>query len=146
MRLELTGRHLEITPTLRRLVDTRLEKLERLLNDRALSAQVVLTREKNRLKAEITLHARGEKFLHGVSTSNSCAISLSQAAAKISQQARKIKGKWEERKRRGLGRTPAADAAREPEPQAARRRDRMPKVFHSTRQAVRPMSVPDAVR
>lgn len=151
MRLELTGRHIDITPTLRRLVDTRLEKLERLLNNSAVSAQVVLTREKNRLQADITLHARGERFLHGVGTANAWATALSQAAAKISQQARKVKGKWEERKRRGLMPTPAADAARGAAPPAeqagtARRRDRMPKVFHSTRQAVRPMSVADAVR
>ena len=30
MRLELTGRHVAITPTLRRLVDTKLAKLERM--------------------------------------------------------------------------------------------------------------------
>ena len=30
MRLSLTGRHLDITPALRRLVTTRLEKLERI--------------------------------------------------------------------------------------------------------------------
>ena len=45
MRLELTGRHVDITPALRRLVDTKLGKLERLLNDRAVSAQAVLTLE-----------------------------------------------------------------------------------------------------
>mgnify|MGYP003694102225 CR=1 FL=1 len=33
MRLELTGRHVDITPALRRLVDTKLGKLERVLND-----------------------------------------------------------------------------------------------------------------
>ena len=70
MRLELTGRHVDIT-ALRRLVDTKLAKLERLLNDSAVSAQAVLTREKNRHRADITLHARGEKFLHGVGESGS---------------------------------------------------------------------------
>jgi ribosomal subunit interface protein len=48
MRLELTGRHVEITPALRRLVEGKLEKLERLLNHRAVSAHAVLTREKHR--------------------------------------------------------------------------------------------------
>jgi len=66
MRLELTGRHVDITPALRRLLDTKLSKLERLLNDSAVSAQAVLTREKHRHRADITLHARGETFLHGV--------------------------------------------------------------------------------
>ena len=45
MRLELTGRHVDITPSLRRLVDKKLARLERMLNDSALSAQVVLTGE-----------------------------------------------------------------------------------------------------
>ena len=71
MRLELTGRHVEITPTLRRLVEGKLGKLERMLNDSAVSAQAVLTREKHRHRAEITLHARGEKFLHGVGNTGS---------------------------------------------------------------------------
>ena len=55
MRLELTGRHLDITPALRRLVDAKLGKLERVLNDSAVSAQVVLAREKHRHLTEITL-------------------------------------------------------------------------------------------
>src|ERR1044071_9634894 len=99
MRLELTGRHIEITPTLRLLVDAKLAKLERLLNDSAVSAQAVLTREKYRVRTEITLHARGEKFLHGVGHSAAWEGSLTQAVDKITQQAQKVKGKWQERKR-----------------------------------------------
>src|SRR5881397_1315358 len=101
MRLELTGRHVDITPTLRRLVDTKLAKLERLLNDSAVSAQAVLTREKHRHRADITLHARGEKFLHGVGDATSWEASLTQAFGKIAQQAQRVKGKWQQRKRRG---------------------------------------------
>src|SRR5947209_11306822 len=101
MRLELTGRHVDITPTLRRLVDTKLAKLERMLNDSAVSAQAVLTREKYRHRVEITLHARGEKFLHGLGNSAAWETSVSQAVEKITQQAQKVKGKWQERKRRG---------------------------------------------
>src|SRR5213594_2821090 len=99
MRLELTGRHVEITPALRRLVDTKLGKLERVLNHRAVSAQAVLTLEKRRHRADITLHARGEKFLHGVGDSGSWESSLTVAIAKIGQQAQKLKGKWQARKR-----------------------------------------------
>src|SRR5918911_1909271 len=100
MRLELTGRHVDITPSLRRLLEGKLAKLERLLNDSAVSAQVVLTREKYRHRAEITLHARGEKFLHGVGSTGSWEASVADAIEKICQQALKVKGKWQERKRR----------------------------------------------
>src|SRR5438270_13758577 len=105
MRLELTGRHIEITPVLRRLVDTKLRKLERLLNDSAVSAQAVLTRQKHRLLAEITLHARGEKFLHGVGDSATWETSIGNAIDKLAQQAHKVKGKWQARKRGRRGGT-----------------------------------------
>jgi putative sigma-54 modulation protein len=101
MRVVLTGRHIEITPALRRLVERKLSKLDRLLTDRALSAQVVLTKERYRYRSDITLHARGEKFLHGVGAKATWAPSVSDAVAKIAQQAQKVKGKWQERKRQG---------------------------------------------
>ncbi len=152
MRLELTGRHVEITPTLRRLVDTKLARLERLLNHRALSAQAVLTREKHRHRADITLHARGEKFLHGVGDSGSWETSLALAIDKIAQQASKVKGKWQERKRRGvraalaIPQPEAASVAPAPARRPERVRPRMPRIFRASRQAIKPMSVADAAR
>src|SRR5687767_15711394 len=101
MRVELTGRHIDITPAHRRLVDRKLARLGRILNDSALSAQVVLSREKNSRRADVMLHARGEKFLHGVGASGDWATSMALAIDKIVQQAQKVKGKWQERKRRG---------------------------------------------
>jgi ribosome hibernation promoting factor len=165
MRLELTGRHVDITPALRRLLDTKLSKLERLLNDSAVSAQAVLTLEKHRHRADMTLHARGEKFLHGVGNAATWESSLTEATGKIAQQAKKVKGKWQERKRRGsrrgavpmepleplaetTARTPRRPAGRG-EPGAARAprvRARMPPILHASRQTVKAMSVADATR
>ena len=121
MRLELTGRHVDITPTLRRLVTRKLGKLERMLNDNAVSAQAVLTREKNRLCTEITLHARGEKFLHGVGDARTWSGSLTGAVDKIAQQAHTVKGKWQARKRRGVRRTQAGAARQRPQVPLAKR-------------------------
>ncbi len=155
MRFELTGRHLEVTPALRRLVNTKLVRLERLLNDSALSARAVLTREKYRLQAEITLHARGEKFLHGVGSSAAWGTSVDQAIDKIAQQAQRVKGKWQGRKRQGRrAAAPAvvapADAARERAPLGGPResteRTRMPRILRSSRLAVKSMSLADAAR
>ncbi len=152
MRLELTGRHVEITPVLRRLVDTKLAKLGRLLNDSAVSAQAVLTREKHRHCAEITLHARGEKFLHGVGTASSWEAAVGDTIDKLVQQAQKVKGKWKARKRRGA--RGASVAAETPEASAvspAGRRDdgvrpRMPRILRTFRQSVKAMSIADAAR
>jgi putative sigma-54 modulation protein len=140
MRLELTGRHVEITPALRRLVDRKLARLERMMNDSAVSAQVVLTSEKRGRRADITLHARGEKFLHGVGDATAWESSLSQALDKIVQQARKVKSKWQEPKRRS-----AKGVARPAAPRAPGR-VRMPRILRASRQALKAMSVGEAAR
>ena len=154
MRVELTGRHTDINPALRRFVDSKLARLERMLNDAAVSAQVVLTAEKHRRRADVTLHTRGEKFLHGAGLAQTWPVALSQAIDRIVQQGKKVKGKWHERKRRGGKAVPAAGAAeaREAGPSApvrtARvpRTPRMPQIFRATRQAVASMSIADAAR
>ena len=158
MRFELTGRHIDITPALRRLVDTKLAKLERLLNDSAVSARAVLTRDKYRLKAVIALHARGEKFLHGAGSSAAWETSVDQAIDKIVQQAQRVKGKWQERKRHGPRRVPPAepidtsaiaeppDRRRAPRPASPEVRPRMPRILKSSRQVIKSMSVAEATR
>ena len=147
MRLELTGRHVDITPALRRLLLTKLSKLERVLNHRALSAQVVLTREKHRHRADITLHARGEKFLHGVGDATNWETSITQAIGKLTQQAQRVKGKWERRKRDGdIKGMPPAEAAATAKAPRRRERARMPRIVRASRQPLKPMSVADAAR
>jgi putative sigma-54 modulation protein len=150
MRLELTGRHVDITAPIRRLVERKLARLERMLNDSAVSAQVVLTGEKRLRRADITLHARGEKFLHGVGSSPAWETSVSQAMDKIAQQARKVKSKWQEPKRRTVKGTPIigehreATAVRAVGPRVAR--PRMPRILKASRQPLKAMSVGDAAR
>jgi putative sigma-54 modulation protein len=145
MRLELTGRHLAITPALRALVEERLEYTLRRLNDHAVSAHVVLTRERARIRAEVTLHARRERFLHAEATGQSVELAINAAADKVDHQAQKLKGKRDGRKRRG----PSAIKAGTPAPEAAtavraasrpRRR-----IIRARQYAVKPMSVEDAV-
>jgi ribosomal subunit interface protein len=97
MRLELTGRHIDINPTLRKLVDRKLVKLDRLLNGRAISAQVVLTFEKRRRRAEFTVHARGERFLHGAADTSTWNASVNGAVDKIKSQVEKLKVKRRKR-------------------------------------------------
>jgi putative sigma-54 modulation protein len=120
MRLDITGRHVDITPPLRQLIDKRLAKLGRLLNDSVISAQVILTKEKYRHRSEIILHARGDHMMRGLGE----------------QQAQKLKSKWDSRRRRGATRTPRASAPRE----ATNNR----RVVRATRYAVKPMTIEDA--
>ncbi|HVH27326.1 MAG TPA: ribosome-associated translation inhibitor RaiA [Vicinamibacterales bacterium] len=156
MQLELTGRHLDITPALRRLVTRKVSKLERVLNDSAVSTHVVLSREKHRHLAEINLHARGEKFLHAVAGGTSWEMSLGGACEKLEQQALKIKGKrqrWKGRRaaasatpNEGLEALERSEAAQGPSASRPPTRPRMPRILRASRQAVKEMSVADAVR
>src|SRR5580765_1060294 len=144
MRLELTGRQVDITPGLRRLVEKKLGKLERLLNDSAVSAHAVLTRDKHRNRADITLHARGEKFLHGIGASPAWEQSVGQAIEKITRQARKVKGKWREPRKDARKDEPiatgvsdaAAVRAESARPPGRAGRRRAAPMLHATRQTM----------
>ena len=157
MRLELTGRHVTITPALRTAVDERLAHTLRMLNDHAVSAQVVLTKEKSRLHADVTVHARGDNFLHGEATGRDITTAFGSACDKIDQQVRKLKSKWSERKRRGVSAAKAGSAAPRPErggrgftaerhPAAAgaEREAAAPRIVRMRRYAVKPMTIEDA--
>ena len=150
MRLELTGRHVDITPALRTFIDRKLVRLARLLNDSAVSAQAVLNTEKNQRRADITLHARGEKFLHGVGKSATWEVAVGQAIDKIAQQAQRMKGKWQERKRRGrrVGEAapPPTEGTGSRLARTPRVRPRMPPILRASRQTVQPMTIADAAR
>jgi putative sigma-54 modulation protein len=138
MRVDITGRHIDITPGLRTLVDTSLAKVQRLLNDSAVSATVVLTKEKYRHKTELVVHAKGDHILSGVGEGNTWPLSMHKAAAKIAHQAQKLKSKWTESKRQRTNNRGAASAAAAPPEPPVRR------VVRATRYAVKAMSIEDA--
>ncbi len=155
MRLELTGRHFTIGPALRHLVEQRFSQVLRMLNDSAVSAKVVLTKENSRYHAEVTLHARGEHFLHGESTGRDAAVATSAAADKIDRQVEKLRGKWNERKRRGLPETKGLTS--EPLPRDGRKRgvrsraaergvddEQDVRIIRARQYGVKPMSVEEA--
>ena len=140
MRLDITGRHVDITPDIRELIDKRLVRLGRLLNDSAISAQVILTKEKYRHRTEIVVHARGDRTLRGRGEGTGWPAALRQSSEKIEQQAQKVKGKWAERKRKGAGartiEVPANGDAVNAGPTA--------RIVRARRYPVKPMSVEDA--
>jgi putative sigma-54 modulation protein len=149
MRLELTGRHVTITPALKKAVEQRLGHLGRMLHDSVVSAQVVLTSEKSRCKAEVTLHARGGHFMHADATGRDGATASAAAFDKIDRQAQKLKSKWTEGKRQGLSAARAASAATRPEKAnggdgGADGAERPIRIVRARRYEVKPMSVDEA--
>ena len=153
MRLELTARHFTIPAPVRKLAEQRLARVLRPVNDSAVSAQVVVTREKTRFHAEVTLHARGEHFLHGEATGRDAQTALTASIDKIERQVQKLKSKWTERKRQGISPAKAASAMPRPERGAAvfgtglEQRDnggQPMRIIRARRYAVKPMSVDEA--
>ena len=152
MRLELTARHFTIPAPVRKIAEQRLGRCLRPLNDGAVSAQVVVTREKTRFHAEVTLHARGEHFLHGEATGRDAQTALNSSIDKIDRQVQRLKGKWTERKRQGISASKAASAAPRPEKGAAvfgtglevRDNGGQMRIIRARRYAVKPMSVDEA--
>lgn len=76
MQLNLTGHHMDITPALRSFVDEKFKRLERHF-DHITNIHVILTVEKDRQKAEATLHVnRGNIFAEAVSEDMYAAIDM----------------------------------------------------------------------
>jgi len=139
MKLLVTGRNVDVTPNLRQLIDRKLVKVDRLLKDTAVSAQVVLRREKFRHVADLTVHARGDHMLHGIGEGPDWQRAVKGAIDKIAQQATRLKTKWNARKRRGAtARTLEPETVGAPEPPPG------PRVIRASRYVIKPMTVEDA--
>ena len=149
MRLELTGRHVTITPALKKAVEQRLAHVGRMLHDGVVSAQVVVTTLKTRYSAEVTLHARGGHFMHGETTGRDAFAAVAAAFDKVDRQAQKLKSKWTEGKRQGVSAGKAASAAPRPEKAGRASADgdgaeRQIRIVRARRYEVKPMSVDEA--
>jgi putative sigma-54 modulation protein len=136
MRLDITGRHVTITGPIRQLIDKRLARLERVLNDAAVSAVITLTKEKYRLLTELAVHTRGDHVLRGNGEGTAWPISVRQATEKVEQQAQTLKGKWGGRRRKGSATRALVPAPVEAPPER--------RIVRATRYAVKPMSLEDA--
>src|SRR5260221_326006 len=137
MRVDIAGRHIDVSPGFRQLIERSLAKIERLLNYRAVSATVILTKEKYRHKTEIVIHAKGDHILSGLGEGNTWPLSVHKAAAKIEHQAQTLKSRWTEGKRQRKNNR-GVTAGAPPDAAPVRR------VVRSTRYAVKPISIDEA--
>jgi putative sigma-54 modulation protein len=95
--VEYTGRHYEITPAIRKEVETGLIKIRKILGDR-FDANAVLAVEKHRHKAEITITPRNGPIV-GLAQARDMAVAVNQALDHLAKQAVKYKTKWQSKKR-----------------------------------------------
>jgi putative sigma-54 modulation protein len=97
MNVEYTGRHFEVTSTIRKEVETGLVKIRKILGDR-FETKVILAVEKHRHKAEITISPRNGPIV-GLAQAKDMIIAVNEALDHLEKQAVKYKTKWQSKKR-----------------------------------------------
>jgi len=98
MKLELTGRHVAVTPALEKFARTKLAKIEKLVLG-PMDVHVILTVEKRRHIAEILTHARNVS-MSAREVTGDMYTSIGECVEKLESQARRHKEKFEARRRR----------------------------------------------
>jgi putative sigma-54 modulation protein len=100
MNVEYTARKYQITPTIRREVETGINKIRKILGDR-FETKVILAVEKRRHKAEITIDPPNGPII-GLAQTADMASAVSQALDHLHSQALKHKTKWLSKKRKAV--------------------------------------------
>ena len=149
MKIDYTGRNIDITPGIRDYADDRLHKLEKLL-DGPTEAHVVLFVEKHRHVAEVQLKSRVGVF-SGQEETGDLYASINEAIDKVERQIRRHKDKRTSR-RRDSPRT--ADVAiaigeeateTEEEPSLSDAAGSPRRIIRSARYRLKPLTPEDAV-
>jgi putative sigma-54 modulation protein len=91
MNLNVSGHHLDVTPAIRSYVQTKLDRVSRHF-DHVIDAHVILTVDKLRQKAEVTLHVQG-KELHCESEQEDMYAAIDLLADKLDRQVLRYKEK-----------------------------------------------------
>src|SRR5260221_5915294 len=100
MNVEYTARKYVITPTIRKEVETSLNKIRKILGDR-FETKVVLAVEKRRHKAEITINPPNGPIV-GLAQTTDMASAVSEALDHLHKQTLKYKTKWLSKKRKAV--------------------------------------------
>jgi len=91
MNLNVSGHHLEVTPAIRGYVQEKLERVKRHF-DHVIDAHVILSVDKLRQKAEVTLRVRG-KDIHCACEEQDLYAAIDLLVDKLDRQVQKYKGK-----------------------------------------------------
>jgi len=97
MNVEYTGRQYEVTPAIRKEVETRLTKLRKILGDK-FETKVILAVEKRRHKAEITISPRNGPLV-ALAQAGDMNAAINEAFEHLEKQAVKYKTRWRTQKR-----------------------------------------------
>jgi putative sigma-54 modulation protein len=100
MNVEYTGRQYEVSPLIRKEVETGLNKIRKILGDR-FETKVILAVEKHRHKAEITINPPNGPIV-GLAQATDMVSAVNDALQHLHKQALKYKTKWLSKKRKAV--------------------------------------------
>ena len=139
MRIDFTGRQMDVSTELQKYTTQRLNKLNRLLRNN-FELHVILTAEKHRRIAEITLSFRDHSLV-AIETTADARSSINGALDKLERQAVRLMGKRRERKRRPK----PAEAILLNVLRSQRTDDDGRRVLEKDRVPIKPMTVDEAI-
>ena len=102
MQVTVSGHHIEVTDSLRNYISSKLERLERHF-DRITNMNVILSVEKQRQKAESTIHVSGGE-IYADAEDDDLYAAIDMLADKLDRQLIKKKEKKTDRKHRTVSR------------------------------------------
>ena len=139
MKFEYTGRHVDVSPGIRKHVEDHFKKLDHIFNGTAASTHVIIAVEKNRHIGELVVHWR-DHTLTAKEVNADMYMALTRAMEKVEKQAIKLKKKIIDRKqgaRRTVDVAPTPDGQLEATP-------RPPRIIAARRYSVKPMTAEEA--
>ena len=101
MRFIITGRNIELTPSLQEAVENKLKKLDKYFTPAA-EAQVTLSVEREHQKIEVTIPVKG-RIIRAEESSNDMYASIDLVQETIEKQLKKYKNKLIDRTQSGSG-------------------------------------------
>ena len=139
MRFEYTGRHVEVSPGIRKHVEDHFKKLDHIFNGTEPSAHVIITVEKNRHIGELVVNWR-DHTLTAKAVNADMYLALTRAMEKVEKQALKLKKKIIDRKQSGqrsasVAPTPGGQLEATPRP---------PRIINARRYSIKPMTAEEA--
>lgn len=143
MKIDFSGRGIDITDRIRTFTESKLERLKRLADD-IQDVSVTLSVEKYRQKAEIKFHSAKSVF-HGAEETSDMFGSIDSVVSKLESQLKKRKNKNTARKRatRESIRVNVLELPKEAEAEAPS--DREIQVIPTEHSEIRPMALDEAV-
>src|SRR5574337_578582 len=140
MQITITTRNIENTEALKRYAEEKITRLQKFV-DQITSAHIILSVEKHRQMAEVTLHVR-ELTIRGEESSDNLYSAIDLVADKLERQILRYKEKIVEHSGRGLGRSRSREELAPAEDESFL--EDGPRIVKTKRFAMKPLSPDEA--